>query len=178
MSTPDEILQWSTECLRKWLRSLPVDEEMAWNALGEGAAMAALSPTVAVDSGRRETLGDVAIFAFRRAVAANPTAETGALISEVVLRAGLIHLLGPNAGTARDPADLWRPVEGAIAPVEALRHLIASGPIDPTTVSIERLRRLRHVKNVLRGAELVLSQESIERPDAVDWWWRHRASLP
>ena len=140
--------------------------------------MAANSPTESLDPDRRDALADVALYAFHWAVAADPWAEKGVLLSEVVLRAGMIHRLGPKAGTVRDPAELWRLVDGAIAPAEPLRQMISSGRVNPFTVPIDEIRRLRHVKNVLRGAEAVLEDEGIERPDNIDWWWQRREVLP
>ncbi|MCB9764052.1 MAG: hypothetical protein H6739_30050 [Alphaproteobacteria bacterium] len=140
--------------------------------------MTANTPNDDVTSSRREVLGELAVHAFRMAIRQDPQARDGAVLSEVVLRSGLIHRLGAKSGTIRDPAELWDLLEGVLVQAEPARRHVADGPVELTRVSRDDLLKLRRVKSVLRGAVLALQDLEQEQPVVVGWWWMRRDRLP
>ena len=173
------MLGWPTDKLREWLKSCPSDENFNWLTLGEGASMAALSSAEDVDRERRVVLGDVAYYALKQALKADPKVRVGALASEIVLRAGLIHQLGAESGTLRDEQELLNILIAEISGTDKLQVYVKEGPIgDLTKISVGVLRKLRHIKNVLHYAELPLNDSAADLPDPISWWWSRRMHLP
>lgn len=177
MPSPDEILDWTPEEMRTWLRSQPPEEDFNWLALGEGAAMAAMSPRNA-EPGTRDALGEVAVHAFTMASGRDEGSRAGALLSELALRAGLINRLGVSPGTVRDDKHLLDLISRELEFAEDAKASVSAGPIDLSRTSRSDLRALRRVKNVLRAAELFLTGAADNLPESMSWWWSRRDLLP
>jgi len=174
MLTPDEVLGWTPDEMRSWLESRPSDEQLNWLGLGEGAAMAASSEDVA--AARRDALAEVALHAFEMA-ARDSEARPGILLSELTMRAGLIDRLGTSPGGARDEQTLLDLISREVEIAADAKDKVVDGPIDLMSTPRSDLRLLRHVKNVLRSAELLLTQKA-DLPESVAWWWARRDRLP
>ncbi|MBE7449462.1 MAG: hypothetical protein HS111_11355 [Kofleriaceae bacterium] len=179
MTTPGEMLDWSPDELREWLRSGPSMENFAWLTLGVGAAMEANSLGTG-EQAKGDALAEVALYAFELAVRWNQATHHENLLSTLVLRSGLIAKFGEQPGSARDGDKLLAIISGEVAQAEHLREKIADGsdPIDIFTTPKSVLLVLRKVKGVFRAAELFLAAREADLPESVSWWWSRRARLP
>jgi hypothetical protein len=177
MFTPDEIIAWTPDAMRTWLRTHPSEANFNWLALGAGAAMAATS-SAEVETTRRDALGEVALYAFQMATRRDEGSREGVLLSELALRAGLIQHLGAAPGTSRDQGDLLDLISREVETAEGAKDKVANGPIDLIETPRSELRKLRHVKNVLRAAELFLTERGPTLPAPISWWWSRRQQLP
>lgn len=177
MPTPDDIINWSPEEMRAWLATRPSPERFHWLTLAEGAAMAANSPGE-FEPTRREALGEIAIYAFDMAAREDEELRKGNLLSEIVLRAGLIGRLGAATGTVRDDKALIAIIGREIEQADALRDTIAQGPVEPLNTPRPLLRALRRIKSVFRAAEFFLAAREQELPERLSWWWSRRDRLP
>lgn len=177
MLTPDEILDWTPDEMRNWLRTHPSEADFNWLALGEGAAMAAMSGAE-VETTRRDGLGDLALYAFKMAARLDERSQEGVVLSELTLRAGLIERLGAASGTLRDEEELLDLIRHEVEHAEGAKHKLSEGRIDLLNTPKSDLRVLRHVKNVLRAAESFLTRRATDLPEPVSWWWSRRQQLP
>jgi hypothetical protein len=173
MSYASQVMSMSLPELRAWLDAPPC-EEVGWAALGEAAAIAAESAPD-LDPDRRVALAEVALFALRKS--SQQSADSGgALLSEVVLRAGLVGRFGHVAKTPHDWEELVRILEREIAPAEPFRVRLNNGPLNILDEPISVVRTLRQVKNLLSAAEPALSL--LPLPPVLSWWWERRHLLP
>lgn len=140
--------------------------------------MAALSRGE-LGSERRLVLGELGLYALAKAAKVDPELRAAIVQSEILLRAGLIDRLGSEPETLRDLHALVGLIRAEIAIAEDLKPRVRDGAIeDLTCVPLSELRKLRHVKNVLRSAELLLSEDTQELPASILWWWSRRKYLP
>lgn len=177
MLKPDEILGWTPDKMRIWLRTHPSEADFHWLALGEGAAMAATS-SAEVETTKRDALGDVALYAFKMATRLDERSCVGVLLSELTLRAGLIERLGAASGTLRDEEELLKLICHEVESAEDVKHKLSEGPVDLLNTPKSDLRTLRHVKNVFRAVESFLTRRAADLPEPVSWWWSRRQQLP
>lgn len=176
MLTPGEILDWTPEEIRTWLRSRPSEESFNWLTLGEGAAMAATSGD-GVEPAKRDALGELALYAFQMARRHDERVRAGAILSELVLRSWLIQRLGAAPHGVRDEAALLDLLCGQVGTADGVKDKVREGPIDLTSAARTDLRSLRHVKNVLRASESFLAG-AVDLPESLSWWWSRRDRLP
>ena len=148
-----------------------------WLTLGEGAAMAA-NDRREMNGEKREALGREAVHAYAMAVKFGSCRRDDVLLSELVLRAGLIADLGEQAETVRDAEVLFAMIDEEITKAESLRDRIAQGPVKLADTPTSELQMLRRVKNVMRAAELFLLPRADRLPREVSWWWSRRENLP
>jgi hypothetical protein len=176
MLTPGEILDWTPEEIRTWLRIRPSEGSFNWLTLGEGAAMAATSGD-GVEPAKRDALGELAVYAFQMAQRHDEGVRAGATLSELILRAGLIQRLGSAPHGVRDEAALRDLLCEQVATADGVKERVSEGPIDLMSAPQADLRTLRHVKNVLRATESFLAG-AVDLPESLSWWWSRRDRLP
>ncbi|MEZ4400846.1 MAG: hypothetical protein R3B06_12550 [Kofleriaceae bacterium] len=168
-----QVLSMSASELRV-LHETPLGDDFSWSALGEAAAIAAASaPDLEPD--RRVALAEVALLALRKS-SRQGADGTGLLLSEVVLRAGLVARFGHVVDTPHDGNELMRILEHEIASAEPLRAKLGDGPLNIVDEPISVVRVLRRVKNLLRSAEPALPL--LPLPPVLSWWWERRHLLP
>lgn len=169
---PAEIMAWLDSVRRG---EISVSPGFNWLGLAEAAGADAIRSG---DENESLTWGEVAIGVYDtlRRQAESESAARSLLLSTMNLRAHLIMRFGSGpAGSVRDP-DLVLALFRLNTPIES--HSTAARLVQQTPLSMEEMRSLRFLKNLLGPLRLLAQHGYIDHASDMDAWLGLKNRLP